>query len=213
MASNGGGSNAVGLRFSFYRDGFALSLLINFALSIILIGCFIFIYQLVKRPPESKYFTVDMKGNVVPIVPMNKPHMTESAILDFASKVVTESYTFDADNYRLALTNVQKYFTPDGYSAFQTSMQPQIKYVKDNVLIASSVPSGTPVLLKRGIISSDADGDIVAWKIRIPVVVTYRTKTDSSTVKRTVQLVIVNRPTYESEFGVGVSSFQASDQN
>lgn len=203
-----GGSEVVALRFNFYRDGLALSLAINVAQAVLLVVVFCFAMFFANKPPETKYFSVDAHGSVLTIVPMNEPHMSEGAILEFAAKAVSESYTFDADNYRSALMNVQKYFTPDGFAKFQESMQGQIKYVVDNVLITSTTPNGTPVLIKRG----ESDG-VTAWRIRVPVIATYRTKNESTSVKRLVTLVIVNRPSYETPYGVGVSSFQTEDKN
>lgn len=213
MKKDSSGASIVSLRFDFYRDGLALSLMINLALAVLSICLGILVWNLAHRQPQTKYFSVDTRGVIVPLIPMNEPHMTDSAILELSAKVVAQSYTFDADNYRDAIMGVQQYYTSEGFEGFTKSMQAQIAYVKDNILIASAVPTGTPVLIKSGLINTGAGGDVVAWKIRVPVLVTYRSKGDSSTVRRVVTLVIVNRPTYETPYGVGVSSFQAQDQN
>lgn len=203
-----GGLEAVVLKFNFYRDGLQASLSVSLVLAIIVAIQMFLMFHFANRPIEREYFTVDVQGRIVKQQPMNVPYLTESALLDFAVRAVSEAYTFDADNYRKELTNVRQYFTPEGHKAFIDSMQPQIKYVIDNTLIGTAVPSGTPILSDNGV---GANG-VFAWKIKVPVVVTFRTQKESSTVRRIVTLIIVNRPTFETPYGVGISSFVAVDQ-
>lgn len=202
------GRDAVSLRFNFYRDGLGLSLLINVILVTLVIFELFYIYKIKTSPPPTAYFSVDGKGAIVPLASMSEPYLSESDVLDFASKAVRQSYTFDAENYRDRINDSAQYFTPEGHKDFVASMQIQIKYVVDNVLIGSAVPSGTAVLVNQG----RSPNGIFAWKVKVPVVVTFRTQTSSSSVKRIVTVVVINRPTYETPYGVGISSFIAQDQ-
>lgn len=195
------------LRFSFYRDGFRALLMVS-VLQVVAILVLIFMAAyFANRPAVREYFTVDNAGRIVKLEPMEKPYLTESALLSFASRAVSEVYTFDAENYRQVMNNAAQYFTPDGHVDFVKSMEPQIKYVVDGVLIGSGVPNGTPVIIDRG----KAPNGVYAWKVKVPVVVTFRTQTTSSSVKRIVTLIIVNRATFETPYGVGISSFTAKD--
>lgn len=201
------GLDTISLKFNFYRDGLQAALLLAVILAITVVVQMFLMFHFANRPLEREYFTVDLQGRVVKQQPMSVPYLTESALLTYAARAVTEAYTFDADTYRKVLTDVGQYFTPDGHVEFLRSMQPQIKYVKDNVLIGSAVPSGTPVLSASG----KGPNGVYAWKVKVPVVVTFRTRTASSTVRRIVTLIIVNRPTFETQYGVGISSFIAQD--
>ena len=202
-----GGLPNVGMRFNFYKDGYTASLTINVVQTIAIVILILCVFHFANRPVEREYFSVDCTGRMQQQQPMDSPHLPESALLDYAVRSVSEGYTFDASNYRDVMTSVGKYFTPEGHADFLNSMQPQIKYVLDNVLIASAVADGTPVLSNSG----RSPNGVFAWKIKVPIVVTFRTQTQSSTVKRIVTLVIVNRPTYETPFGVGISSWSAKD--
>ena len=215
MADSGQGKNsklrglgAVGLRFDFYREGFTASLTVSVILAIAVIAQMFLISHLANRPVERQYFTVDNMGRLVQQKALNAPYMTESALLQFASRAVTDAYTFDAENYRKVFNDLSQYFTPEGNPAFIASMQPQIKYVLDKTLISSAVAGGTPVLVDQGV----SPNGVWAYKIKVPVIVTFRTQTESSTVRRLVTLIVVNRPTFETPYGVGISSFLATDK-
>ena len=215
MADSGQGKNsklrglgAVGLRFDFYREGFTASLTVSVILAIAVIAQMFLISHLANRPVERQYFTVDNMGRLVQQKALNAPYMTESALLQFASRAVTDAYTFDAENYRKVFNDLSQYFTPEGNTAFIASMQPQIKYVLDKTLISSAVAGGTPVLVDQGV----SPNGVWAYKIKVPVIVTFRTQTESSTVRRLVTLIVVNRPTFETPYGVGISSFLATDK-
>lgn len=203
------GLGSVLLRFNFYRDGLQASLTVNAILSLVIVILLYLVFHFANRPSEQRYFTVDAQGRIVKQQAMDAPYLTESALLDFAVRATTEAYTFDAENYRKALSDVGQYFTPEGHQSFLASMQPQIKYVVDKTLISSSVPSGTPVVSDRGV----TPNGLYLWKVKVPVVVTFRTQTESSTVHRLVTIIIVNRPTFETPYGVGISSFIAVDQS
>lgn len=196
----------VGLKFNFYRDGVGMSVAANLLLILLVIIQFWYIGRITSAPKPTSYVYVDSHGVVLPAKTMSTPYLSESDILAFATKTVARSYTFDAENYRERMSELSDSFTPEGHKGFLVSMEAQIKYVVENTLIASAVPSGTPVLIETAVVNG-----IFAWKVKVPVVVTYRTQGSSTSVKRIATLIIVNRPTYESKYGVGISSFIAKD--
>lgn len=80
-------------------------------------------YLAVSRP-EPRYFATTTDGQLLPLVPLDKPHQSAAEVSNFAVKAVTTSLTYDFANYRADFNNALQHFTkPTGWNQFVEAVQ------------------------------------------------------------------------------------------
>ena len=90
----------VTLRNNFYRDNFRRMvwvLLISLIVNVILLAGLV---TLSNRQPHSYYFATTSDGQIIPIVPLEQPLMTDEAVRSWVARNVPQIYTLDFVNYR-----------------------------------------------------------------------------------------------------------------
>lgn len=164
-------------------------------------------YQYLKAP-ESRYFYVDREGRVIPAAPLNIPYVSQDFILNWASKAVAKSFTLNSRDYREQLTEIKEYFTDAGYEEFTRSLQDskQLEFILSKALVVGAVPMSVPVIENEAILQGS-----YAWRVSVPVRVTYSAGKESSDKLFRVVIVIVRRPTHENPYGIGINQYLMKD--
>ncbi len=202
------GLATVLLRNQFYRENWRSTTIVIPILALALLASVATTIYTATRQPETRYFAVDAKGALIPMAPLNRPYVKQEDLLNWVSKAVVAAYTHDAQNYQSQLQSAAEYFTTEGFDEFIRSMQSSgtLDAIKRNVLISSAVLQGAPVIVAEG-----ETAGVYLWKIRVPVLVSYRSSTKGDDKKRMVTLVVARRSTYENPYGLGISQFVAAD--
>lgn len=177
---------------------FALSLLGN-------------LYQLsiIDGGPKAVYFGLTTDGRVYELSELNAPTMDDPGLVDWVARTVPSVYRFDFGNYIEQLqTAGQKYFTEDGYNAFIAELGREkgiLSVVKENRLVVRLAVSGVPSVVGKGNL---ADG-VYAWKVELPVSVSYLASGAEKTETGAVALTIVrsNEHRHAVNGGVAIHSF------
>lgn len=177
---------------------FALSLLGN-------------LYQLniIDSGPKAVYFGLTTEGRVYELTELNLPTMDDPGLVDWVARTVPSIYRFDFSNYIEQLQVAgQKYFTEDGYNAFIAELGRDkgiLSVVKENRLVVRLVVAGVPSIVGKGNL---ADG-IHAWKVEIPVSVSYLASNAEKTESGAIALTVVrsNEHRHAVNGGVAIHSF------
>lgn len=195
----------VYLRNNFYRDNFHRTMLLCLGLMIIIAGLVGYIYYQHKSIPTPKYFATTVDGKIIRLTPLDSPNLTTNALLQWATEAATASYTFNFVNYRKALQDARKFFTERGYRNFISAQQQSnnLQAIREKKLVVSAVPTGVPVVLKEGVLSSGR----YAWQVQIPMLIVYQSASEEFRQNVVLTLMIIRVPTLESEGGVGIESF------
>ena len=136
-------------------------------------------------------------------IPINRPNMTNSAVIAFATEAAKSTYSYDFRNYNKQVQMNQQYFTPSGWKAFIAALNKSnnLKVVESKKLVASAVPTGKGSVLKEGV----KDG-VYTWKIQLPLLATY--ESESKLIKQNLIVTMLvsraNTPT-----GIAISHFVA----
>jgi intracellular multiplication protein IcmL len=207
--SSTGALERITLRNGFYRDGFrslvtgtpilALCLLVSIGLNVVQFN----------RPAQNHYFAIDPENRLVPIRSLSEPYITEAWLLNWVSTTVTRSYRIDPQNYKAQVMEMAPDYTPEGLQQYIDSLKSSgtIKFITDNLLVSSAIPTGTPLVVERNVTPSG----VYYWRIQMPILVEYRSATKSAQKRRVVEVVVVRRQTMDSPKGVGISQFVATD--
>ncbi len=197
-------SEAVLLRDGYYRDSYS-KILIAVLLLLVLNGLLIFviIYQHYSQP-EPKYFATSTDGRITPIYPLSRPVVAASALLQWANQAAVAAYSYNFANYRQALQEASEYFTPNGWADFQTALKTSgnLETVIAKKLVVSAVATGAPVIIEQGLLRGS-----YAWKVQMPILVTYESANTSIQDTQIVTLLITRVSPLEVPKGIAISQY------
>ncbi len=197
----------VKLRNAFYKDG-SRKILIALLLCVfvVLVQVFALVY-VVTHPPEPKYFATSTDGRIMPLVPLDQPNLSQSALLQWANTAAIAAYTYDFVNYRQALQQASEYFTPDGWNSFMAALKNNnnLDAVLAKKLIVSAVATGAPVIVQQALLD-----ERYTWKVQMPMLVTYQSASQFSQQSLTVTMLITRISTLSSARGIGIAQFVAT---
>jgi intracellular multiplication protein IcmL len=194
----------VEMRNKFYKDGHTkiiagllLSILIN------LITIFMFVYMLL-HPPAPKYFATSINGRITPLVPLDQPNQSDAAVLQWANQAAIAAFTYNFVNYRNELQSSSGFFTAEGWTQFLQALEQSnnLDAVKAKKLIVSAVATRAPIILQKGLL-----GGNYAWRIQMPILVTYQSASEFSQQNNVVTMLVTRVPSINSPRGIGISQF------
>ena len=194
----------VRLRTAFYRDNsrrmMGLVLICMVIIGILVCG----LVYVVSNPPQPVYFATSIDGRVTPLVPLDQPNLSTSALLQWANTAAITAYTYNFVNYRQALQEASESFTPDGWTAFMAALNSSnnLDAVIAKKLIVSAVATGAPIVLAQGVLN-----DRYAWRVQMPMLITYQSASQFSQQSVTVTMLITRVPTLNSPRGIGIAQF------
>lgn len=201
-------SNALSLVFArnaFYRRLHYLALG-AFLLSLIVIATLIsVIVYLRKNPAHPIYFATNNIGQLINIIPVDKPNMSTEDATAWAIEAVQRTYSYDFINFRSQLQDSQKYFTNFGWANYMKALKSSNNLValqgRKQVVIAQVV--GKPKLIAQGIL-----GGSYAWKFEMPILVTYWEPPFDEKTKYynplEVSIIIQRQPPLQGYRGLGI---------
>lgn len=198
------GLETVTMRTDFYRDSYRKIMgALLLAILVIAVMASVLIY-IVTHPPAPKYFATSIDGRISPLIPLDQPNLSTSALLQWANTAAVAAYTYNFVNYREALQAASEYFTPDGWSSFLSALQGSnnLNALITKKLIVSAVATGAPVVLQQGLLSGT-----YAWKVQMPMLVTYQSASQFSQQSVTVTMLIERISTLSSVHGIGIAQF------
>lgn len=194
-------------RNNFYRDNYRKvvgMLLFSVLIMTTLAGGLIY---LLTHPPQPRYFATTVDGRISPLIPLDQPNVSQSALLQWANTAAIAAYTYNFVNYRQALQEASAYFTPDGWAAFMEALESSnnLTAVQAKKLVVSAVATGAPVILQQGLLSG-----IYSWRVQMPMLVTYQSASQFSRQSIIVTMLITRISTLNSPQGIGIAQFVAA---
>lgn len=178
-----------------------LMVIINLALTAVLI-------YLVTHRPEPKHFASTGDGRTAVLYPLTQPVVSQKALLDWASQAAIIVYTFDFLNYQQMLKEAATLFTPEGWKLFQNNFRPNLNNVIDEKLRVTAVATGAPIILEQGPLLGH-----YAWKVSLPILVTYESATETVQQPLTITMVIMRVSTSKTPKGIAIAQFYAKERS
>lgn len=173
------------------------------ALVLLLLAFYIFKTQPLPKP--YMFFKQDNQVKTQGMGYMHQPIVSELSLLQWVIMAATAAYTYRADNYKTQLNHaMQTYFTPEGAQGFMTALEQSgaLRQVANNNLIVTSVVTSTPVILAQGPLLGE-----YAYKIQIPLLVTYQSASEVQTDRYIVSMLVVLVDPSVLPTGYGIKQF------
>lgn len=157
--------------------------------------------------PIYQYYARNTKQEVMKLVPLTAPNMTNRAILSWATTSITEIMTMGFGDYKTKLPEQRFRFTPEGWDAFAMTFD-KLKIgekFQQNQLVLTTVPSNTPVIVQQG----PNEQHVYQWRVQMPVIMTYATNNNMSSRERAVvDLTIIRVNPNQNPAGIGIDSWR-----
>lgn len=163
---------------------------------------------LAMSKPEPRYFATSTDGQILPLVPLDRPHQTAAEVSNFAVRAVTTSLTYDFANYRADFNNALQFFTkPAGWNQFVDAIQESqmLDLVQKRRLNTTAVANNA-VIVREGINSRG----VYEWIVQIPLRVTYQSASEVTGQNFLITVNIERLQTYESPYAMAISRFIAA---
>tara|TARA_E500000178_G_scaffold351822_1_gene413818 strand:+ start:1494 stop:2015 length:522 start_codon:yes stop_codon:yes gene_type:complete len=167
------------------------------------------LYYVVVVRPSTAYFASTPDGILIRLQPLTQPIKSDQFVAQWAAKAAQQVFTFDWVNYRAQMSRASDNFTRNGYNSLITSMNKNnyFQLVTQRRMIVSSVTTGPPVIVNRGILNG-----IYRWRISMQLLVKYQgvNENDTITVPLTVDMTVQRVSQEVNIRGIGISEFQAA---
>ena len=175
---------------------------------IVNIGLVGVIFYQASNQPQAKYFATSSDGRITPLSPLSQPVVSTSALLQWANQAAVAAYTYNFVTYRKQLQEASEYFTPEGWRNYEKALQGSrnLETVLARKLVVTAVATGAPVVLDQGRIRGR-----YAWKVQMPVLVSYQSATTTYQQPLTLTLVVVRVSTLNVPKGIAIAQFYASE--
>ena len=164
----------------------------------------LFLLYMIMHPPQPKYFATSINGRVTPLLALDQPNQSDSAVLQWANQAAIAAFSYNFVNYREELLAASSYFTQEGWSQFMDALQQSsnLEAVKSKKLIVSAVATRAPIILQKG----ELNGSF-SWRVQMPILVTYQSASEFTQQNNVVTMLITRISTLQSPRGIGISQF------
>jgi intracellular multiplication protein IcmL len=159
-------------RNEFYRNKLHWMLGVFLLGLIAIIGLTGMLVYMTRNPIHPLYFITDNAGRLIQDIPLGQPNMSTQDVALWAEDAVVAANSYDYANYHAQLQRAQKYFTDYGWRSYMKGLQASnnLEALTKRKLIFLAKVAGQPKLLAEGRVGKS---QIYAWKLQIPVVITY----------------------------------------
>ena len=204
----GAGPESAALRFETYARGMRRLTIAVAVMAFTTLVAVVFGAMALLSQPEPRYFATQVGGQILPLVPLNEPHLDDNRVVNFAIEGITKALTLNFQNWRNQLSESQIYFASAGYDQFLNVLESSgnLDMIRSRRMSAVAVANGG-VVNAKGL----QDG-VFTWRTEIPLTVTYQSSSSQVTQNMVATVEVVRIPTYENTYGVGISRFVARNQ-
>jgi intracellular multiplication protein IcmL len=194
-------------RQNFYRDGYRKMIIIVLGLLIANVSMAGLLFYMRSHQAPASYFATSADGRITRLYALSEPIVSISALLEWSRSAAIAAYSYDFVHYRKQLQGASEYFTSEGWQKFVTALKDSgnLQTVLSKKLVATAVPTGSPVLLNRGVINGR-----YSWKVRLPMLVTYQSQSQTFQQPLMVTMMVARVPNVNDPKGIAIVQFIAS---
>ncbi len=173
-----------------YRSQFRNAMkLVLFMIAALCIALGIIAWLLFNQP-TPKYYAATPDLRLAPLVPLDRPVLTQQGLLNWVSETITSSMSLDFLEWRKKLDNMRDNFDDAAYKSFLESLQSSgiLEMIREKRLSASAIVTKAPVIIASGVVSG-----IATWRIEFPIIVSYESSQGVESTQHLLATVLVRR--------------------
>jgi intracellular multiplication protein IcmL len=173
-----------------YRLQYGRAMKLCCGMTLVVCASLVVIAFLVLARPTPRYFAATPDLRLAPLIPLDKPVLTQQGLLNWVSETITNAVSLDFLEWRDKLSRVREHFEDEAFKSFLASLNSSgvLDMIRDKRLSVSAVVTRAPVIIASGLISGKA-----TWKIEFPLVVSYESSQGVESTQRLMATVLVCR--------------------
>lgn len=152
--------------------------------------CLCVIGALVLTRPAPRFFAATPDLRLAPLVPLDRPVLTQQGLLNWASETVIEAVSLDFLEWREKVSRIRENFDEDAFQSFLHSLSTSgvLEMIRDKRLSVSAVVTRAPVIVASGLV-----GGKMTWRVEFPLVVSYESSQGVESSQKLVATVLIRR--------------------
>ena len=155
----------------------------------------------------KQYYSLNPKREARELMSLTMPNMTNAAVVSWVSTSITEIMTFGFGDYNEKITKQNSRFSPEGWKAFTKAFRDMKlgEHILQQHQVITTVPRDTPIISLQG----PNKDDVYQWTVQMPVIITFATYNNVTTVqKNLIQLTVVRVPYSVSPMGIAIKNWE-----
>lgn len=184
-----GGEQVVG-GLNWYRAQYHRAMKLCFLLSGGMVLCIAVIAVLLYTRPSPRFFAATPDLRLAPLIPLDKPVLTQQGLLNWIAETVTNAVSLDFLEWREKLTRTRENFDEGAFKSFLQSLKSSgiLTMIQEKRLSVSAVVTKAPVIIASGLIEGRA-----TWKVEFPIVISYESSQGVESTQKLMATVLVRR--------------------
>lgn len=194
------------MRNAFYRDSYrrvAMLLTIIFFINCGLVVAIIYKYL---TPPQPQYFAATAAGRIIEIHKLTDPTVSDQDVIQFVTNGVQQAFSLDYIHWRQQLNAVNRnYFSPEGFRDFFKALMDSNNL---NTLIKYKMVSSATLTAAPQITSTMIVGGHYAWKVNMPLLITFDSSaTQVPKIIMNVSVIVMRMPVQDFPAQIAITNF------
>lgn len=204
------GLKLIILRNAFYRDSYRRAILA--LLLVIGINCILtfMIFYKWTNPPPPQYFATTADGRIIVLHKLSDPVVPDDFVVQWVTNAVNQAFSLDYMHWRNQLQQASNNFTPDGWKYFLSSLKSSnnLKTLTNLKMVSNATVTAAPQIVQKEIV-----GGHFAWKIQMPLLVTYQGSGHIINMPVNVTLIVIRMPVQYYPQRIAINNFLAETIN
>ena len=173
-----------------YRLQYQRAMKLAVGLVLVLLACAAAIGLLIIKQPAPRYFAATPDLRLAPLVPLDKPVLTQQGLLNWVTETVSNAVSLDFLEWREKLSRTREHFDEEAFKSFVASLNSSgiLEMIRDKRLSVSAVVTRAPVIIASGLVGGKA-----TWKIEFPLTVSYESSQGVESTQKLMATVLVAR--------------------
>ncbi|MDR3176030.1 MAG: DotI/IcmL family type IV secretion protein [Desulfovibrio sp.] len=173
-----------------YKRQYQRSMKLCFGMTLAVCAALAVVAVLVLTRPTPRYFAATPDLRLAPLVPLDKPVLTQQGLLNWVSETISNAISLDFLEWREKLTRSREHFEGEAFTSFVASLNSSgvLDMIRDKRLSVSATVTRAPVIIASGLVGGKA-----TWKIEFPLVVSYESSQGVESTQNLMATVLVCR--------------------
>ena len=173
-----------------YRLQFQRAMKLCFGMALALAAAFIVVAVLLLSRPMPRYFAATPDLRLAPLIPLDKPVLTQQGLLNWVTETITNAVSLDFLEWREKLSRSREHFEEEAFKSFVASLNSSgvLDMIRDKRLSVSASVTRAPVIIASGLVGNKA-----TWKVEFPLVVSYESSQGVENTQHLMATVLVCR--------------------
>jgi|GEM_PF-3231589 len=193
-------------RNRFYEDGYKFTKIILISVVVLLVFSIAILAIALNKKTNNVYFAADKGGNIIQLVPLNKPNQSDSAVVQFLADALVDTFDFNYHNMKRRLSqSTLKFFTNKGAELLIKALEDNgtFEVVNRKKLFMTLALEHAPIIVKKGL---PKNGRHWLWKLQVPAIINYVTESNKISHHVVFTVIVSRKSMIEDALGLGISN-------